>query len=81
MREIETYVASLEIPVEIVWGMSDPILGLGLEGMRQNFPDAHVTETDAGHFLQEEVAVEIADAIKRVASRIPGQATVPLETE
>jgi haloalkane dehalogenase len=81
MQEIETYVASLEIPVEIVWGISDPILGPGLAAMRQNFPDAHVTETDAGHFLQEEVAVEIADAIKRVASRIPGQATVLLETE
>lgn len=79
MREIEAYVASLDIPVEIVWGMSDPILGSGLEAMKRNFPNAPVLETTAGHFLQEEVPVEIADAIKRVASRIKSPSThVPL---
>ena len=75
MREIEAYVASLDMPVEIVWGMSDPILGSGLDAMKRNFPNAPVLETTAGHFLQEEVPVEIADAIKRVASRIQSPAT------
>lgn len=74
MREIEMYVAGLDIPVEIVWGMSDPILGSGLDTMKQSFPNAAVTETTAGHFLQEEVPVEIADAIKRVASNLQSSA-------
>jgi haloalkane dehalogenase len=70
MREIEAYVASLDVPVEIVWGTNDPILGPGLAAMQQAFPDAPVTETEAGHFLQEEVPAEIAGAILRVASKI-----------
>jgi haloalkane dehalogenase len=66
MREIEAYVQGLDVPAEIIWGMNDPILGRGLPLMKQNFPDAPVTETEAGHFLQEEVPVEIAEALLRV---------------
>jgi haloalkane dehalogenase len=70
MRAIEEYVSGLSIPAEIVWGMSDPILGKGLSVMKKNFPMAPVTETDAGHFLQEEVPVEIAAALLRVIDEI-----------
>ena len=70
LRKIEEYVESLEIPAEIVWGMNDPILGKGLSIMKANFPDAPVTETPAGHFLQEEVPLEIAEALIRVISKI-----------
>ena len=70
LRKIEEYVQSLEIPAEIVWGMNDPILGKGLSIMKANFPDAPVTETPAGHFLQEEVPLEIAEALLRVVSKI-----------
>lgn len=66
MRFIGEYVSTLEIPVEIVWGTQDPILGPALGSMRTNFPDAPVIETDAGHFLQEEVPDVIAEAILRV---------------
>ena len=52
--------------------MSDPILGSGLDAMKRNFPKATVTKTEAGHFLQEEVPIEIAEAIKRVASDVRG---------
>lgn len=69
MRIIEAYVQGLDIPVEIVWGMKDPILGPGLSVMKQNFPGAPVLETDAGHFLQEEVPGDIAAAILRVVSQ------------
>ncbi|MFN2100356.1 alpha/beta fold hydrolase [Altererythrobacter sp. MF3-039] len=72
MREIEAYVATLDIPVELVWGMNDPILGPGLATMQANFPKAPVTETEAGHFLQEEVPEEIAAAILRVVDRVQG---------
>lgn len=70
MREIEAYVQGLNIPAEIVWGMNDPILAKGLPMMKQNFPDAPVTETQAGHFLQEEVPDEIAAALMRVVDRV-----------
>lgn len=70
LRKIERYVAGLDIPVEIVWGMNDPILGRALPRMKQNFPNAPVTETQAGHFLQEEVPTEIAAAILRVVEQV-----------
>lgn len=73
MRTIETYAKSLAVPVELVWGMSDPILGQGLAGMQALFPNARVTKTDAGHFLQEEVPVEIAAAVMRLVDRITEQ--------
>ena len=66
MRIVEQYTLSLDIPAEIVWGMNDPILAKGLPLMQQNFPKAPTTETQAGHFLQEEVPNEIAAAILRV---------------
>ena len=69
MRDIERYVRGLDVPVEIVWGTNDPILGRGLPLMKQNFPKAQVTETKAGHFLQEEVPAEIAAAVLRVVDR------------
>lgn len=70
MIKIENYVKTLDIPVEIVWGMSDPILGKALPRMEENFPKAPVTQTDAGHFLQEEVPDEIAQALIRVLSQV-----------
>jgi len=70
MRVIEGYVQGLEIPAEIVWGMNDPILAKALPLMKQNFPDAPVTETQGGHFLQEEVPDEIAAALLRVMDQL-----------
>jgi haloalkane dehalogenase len=70
MRVVEQYVSGLNIPAEIVWGLNDPILGKGLSAMKENFPMAPVTETDAGHFLQEEVPAEIAAALLRVIDEI-----------
>lgn len=70
MREVQAYVEGLNIPAEIVWGNKDPILGRGLPSMQQSFPNAPATETDGGHFLQEEVPEEIAAAIERVVDRV-----------
>ncbi|WP_298334903.1 alpha/beta fold hydrolase [uncultured Erythrobacter sp.] len=78
MREIEAYVATLDVPVEIVWGVNDPILGSALPTMQANLPNAPTTETEAGHFLQEEVPGEIARAVLRVASQLEAG---ELETE
>jgi haloalkane dehalogenase len=68
MREIEAYGRTLKVPTEIVWGMRDPILARALPKMKEMYPMARVTETQAGHFLQEEVPVEIAEAIERVVA-------------
>jgi len=57
-----------EIPAELVWGMNDPILAKGLPAMRGLFPEAPVTETEAGHFLQEEIPEVIAEALMRVVA-------------
>jgi haloalkane dehalogenase len=54
-------------PAALVWGGRDPVLGrLGPRHQRM-LPEARVTITDAGHFLQEEVPGEIAEAIRFVA--------------
>ena len=59
----------MQIPIEIVWGKRDPILGRVINHLERLRPDAKITRTDAGHFLQEEVPAELADAVLSVASR------------
>jgi haloalkane dehalogenase len=63
-------VTGLDIPVELVWGMNDPILAKALPVMQEMFPAAPVTETEAGHFLQEEVPEAIAAAIMRLMDAV-----------
>ena len=75
MRRVEEYVNTLEIPAEIVWGENDPILGRALPIMQQNFPNARLTKTTAGHFLQEEVPNEIAEALIRVIEEVTNSQT------
>jgi len=78
LRNIQSYVSSLDIPAEIVWGMQDPIFERALPAMQSFFPEARVTETRAGHFLQEEVPEEIAAAIMRIVERVDaGEAISP----
>ena len=69
LRNVERYVEGLDIPAELVWGMNDPILAKGLPVMKGLFPAAPVTETEAGHFLQEEVPETIAAAVLRIVER------------
>lgn len=54
----------------IVWGDHDPILGWAIRRAGWQFPDAQVTRTLAGHFVQEEVPDLVAGAIRDVAGRI-----------
>lgn len=60
---------SFEGPKAIVWGDKDPVLGKLRRRVTRQLPDAEVTVTDAGHFLQEEVPPEIATAIRSVVAR------------
>jgi haloalkane dehalogenase len=57
-------------PAAIVWGDRDPVLGRVRGWIAQLLPQAEVTRTDAGHFLQEEVPGPIAAAIRRVAGQL-----------
>lgn len=62
-------VESFDGPAAIVWGDRDPILGRVRRWMEKMLPEAEVTRTGAGHFLQEEVPAEIAAAVRKVAGR------------
>lgn len=69
LGEVEAWARNFTGPVQLVWGMKDPILGHSLKKMKTLFPTAAVTETDAGHFLQEEVPMKLAEGILRVVGR------------
>ena len=69
LTEVAAFVEEFSGPSAIVCGQKDPVLGRVLNRIQRALPDAEVTITDAGHFLQEEVPVEIATAITSVVAR------------
>ncbi len=69
LRECQEFFEDYGGPVSIVWGQRDPVLGSVIGWVKKLKPDAPVTMTDAGHFLQEEVPREIAAAILDVHER------------
>ncbi len=58
-----------KVPVALVWGTRDPILGRVINFLSRLRPDATVTRTTGGHFLQEEVPDALAGAILDITSR------------
>lgn len=74
MDEVGAWVMDWHGPAALVWGRRDPILGRGLSRHRRALPQARVFESDAGHFLQEEVPELFARAIREVADAIDGSA-------
>lgn len=72
LARCQELVAGFGGPAEIVWGDRDPVLGRALGRLEKLLPNAPVTRTAAGHFLQEEVPDEIAAAIRRVTARAFG---------
>ena len=69
LRRVEETFRTAKVPVEIVWGKRDPVLGRVINHLERIRPDAKITRTGAGHFLQEEVPAELADAVMSVAGR------------
>ena len=67
LEQCREFVTSFRGPAAIVWGDRDPILGRLRRRTEAALPQATVTATSAGHFLQEEVPEEIAAAIRAVA--------------
>jgi len=69
LHVVEQLFETARVPVALVWGERDPILGRALTRLARLRPDAAVTKTRAGHFLQEEVPDELADAVMSVVAR------------
>jgi haloalkane dehalogenase len=69
LRKCQTFLQAFSGPSAIVWGERDPILGRKLRRLERLLPQAAVTRTQAGHFLQEEVPEVIAGAVRDVARR------------
>ncbi len=70
LERCAAWVAAFDGPAALVWGDRDPVLGRVRGWMETLFPNAPVTRTQAGHFLQEEVPTEIASAVRYVAERL-----------
>jgi cis-3-alkyl-4-acyloxetan-2-one decarboxylase len=71
LDRIGAWVEAWHGPAALVWGTRDPILGRALRRHAEVLPQAPITETTAGHFLQEEVPDVLADAIAEVAGQHP----------
>lgn len=69
LMRCQEFVESFEGPAALVWGDRDPVLGRLKNRTARLLPQASVTSTSGGHFLQEQVPVEIADAIRGVAAQ------------
>ncbi|HKA88913.1 MAG TPA: alpha/beta fold hydrolase [Haliangiales bacterium] len=67
LRKTQALVEAFRGKVGVVWGERDPVLGRVIGFIERLLPRARVTRTQAGHFLQEEVPAEIADAVRYVA--------------
>lgn len=67
LTAVDAWIRTFPGPVEVVWGRKDPVVGRALQRHVAALPRARVTETDAGHFLQEEVPEIIARSIRRLA--------------
>jgi haloalkane dehalogenase len=70
LQECEAWVTAFKGPRALVWGAKDPVLGRTLKRAQTLLGGVEPTVTQAGHFLQEEVPVEIAEAIRRVAAQL-----------
>ena len=69
LRRGEAWARSFTGPVALVWGLRDPILGSALRHVARIYPEAPVTRTGAGHFLQEEVPEALSEAVEDIDRR------------
>lgn len=72
LKDVDQWTRGFRGPVSLVWGLRDPILGRALYRLQKAWPNAKVTETQAGHFLQEEVPELLAAEILRLAAEKNG---------
>ena len=68
----QKYFKAHKPPLLAVWGRNDPFfLPPGAEAFKRDIPDAVVRFFDTGHFALETHAAEIAEEIRKFASRLP----------
>ena len=68
----QKYFKTHKPPLLAVWGRNDPFfLPPGAEAFKRDIPDAVVRFFDTGHFALETHAAEIAEEIRKFASRLP----------
>jgi haloalkane dehalogenase len=79
LDECSAFVSAFDGPKAMVWGRRDPILARALKRTRALLGEPPVTETQAGHFLQEEVPEDIAAAVLDVSRRLGSRSTQPAE--
>ena len=67
MSSIHERLASLDVPVLLVWGMRDPVFQpIFLDQWREVYPRAETAELpDASHFLVEDDPDRVTAAIER----------------
>jgi haloalkane dehalogenase len=70
LQECARLLTGFDGPKAMVWGRRDPLLARALKRTRALLGNPPVTETQAGHFLQEEVPEEIAAAVLDVHARL-----------
>ncbi len=70
LRRCQELIEKFTGPAALVWGTRDPVLGRVVSHLERLLPNARVTRTNAGHFLQEEVPDDIAGAIRHVAAQV-----------
>jgi haloalkane dehalogenase len=70
LERCQEFVSGFAGPAAIVWGDRDPVLAKLKNRTARLLPQATVTSTTGGHFLQEQVPGEIADAIRAVAHQL-----------
>lgn len=70
LQECAQLVRSFDGPKAMVWGRRDPVIARALKRTRALLGNPPVVETQAGHFLQEEVPDEIASAVLEVSARL-----------
>ncbi|HFE46267.1 MAG TPA: alpha/beta fold hydrolase [Nannocystis exedens] len=69
LERSQQFVEDYQGPAALVWGERDPLLGRLLRRVHRALPQAEVSATQAGHFLQEEVPAKIAAAIRGVLAK------------
>lgn len=81
LEECAEFVGDFDGPKAMVWGRRDPILARALKRTKALLGDPPVTETQAGHFLQEEVPDEIAAAVLDVCIQLSGASAQPTKQQ
>lgn len=81
LNESAELARSFDGPKAMVWGRRDPIIARALKRTKALLGDPPVTETQAGHFLQEEVPEDIAAAVLDVSRRLGSRSSQPTEQQ